>query len=569
MINDANELIIQTQSGMDGFAALLMEGREIDELGFCFEKEEKSIQTEYRHTILSVSILDGVQYVPDYTFMDFESLEQCSIAEGIKTIGRSAFRDCVSLKECDLPDTVDEIGAEAFSGCSALQRFRIPTSVTELKYGTLCECENLRELIIPEKVKVIREDAISFSGMKRIVFMGMVEYIEGIYALPELVQYVFLQGPPIKNGEADSNSHDDGKIGLSKEATNCPIYYLNKNAELWAPNGETKWNGFPLVGIDSLADLPPLTETPFVIRCVNSESIHSDCGNINVGGRILDLGNTTAYFDCDSYDDAVSLRLIDNKSGDEKVLWHKESKDRISDNFNFTYRDGQFLFLDNTVNGLSRLLAIDEKTGAENTVYETQSYPAKFVVDEDAAYLQLYRKQVIRIDLITGRSETWYEASADELMDVIGCINHVLYLLCHDEQTKIVAVDSANETREIISGITATEVVPCSGCLVCFDSSWSEDQYGFVTIIEASTGVIKNSFYITDIRIEGYMNVTKDAIFLQSNYFDGCGPIYRIDWQGEHLELFDSAIYVSGMSLCHGEPANRLVWCDRTVSFSL
>lgn len=50
---------------------------------------------------------------------------------------------------------------------------------------------------------------------------------------------------------------EDGGLGIYGSGQ-CTLYYLNRYASYWAPHGETEWNGFPISGIHSLEDLPPL-----------------------------------------------------------------------------------------------------------------------------------------------------------------------------------------------------------------------------------------------------------------------------------------------------------------------
>lgn len=564
MINDANELIIQTQSGMDGFAALLMEGREIDELGFCFEKEEKSIQTEYRRAILTVSILDGVQYVPDYTFMGFEALEQCSIAEGIKTIGRSAFRDCESLKKCELPDTVDGIGAEAFSGCSALQRFHIPTSVTELKYGTLCECENLRELIIPENVKIIREDAISFSGMKRIVFMGTVEYIEGIYALPELMQYVFLQGPPIKNGETDSNSYDDGKIGLSREATNCPIYYLNKNAELWAPNGETEWNGFPLVGIDSLDDLPPLTETTSAIvppadgeRTPAVEEIN---GNLQHGGCAVKAEGMIYALDYYENETVPVIVRYDPQTGIKSNVIELHSSNRTYFSPYLSYANGGIFYKDKIDSEC--IIRYDIQTGEQEIMAEPYMFEW-FVAVNDKLFLSTMQGEMwIREN---GADKVFLQGPEDPegFYNVpLGIMEGLFYALCYEEDVPYIAVFDLDGNRldriDLPYRMTMSDyldqVIPYGGKLYCLVHNVEQGLFT-LDVYDATEKRVVSTTKLDSLHMNSMsMNISDGRVYLSG---DG---VYELNELGE-TKLISKEQCVA-VTLIDGEPVERYVHCD-------
>ena len=66
---------------------------------------------------------------------------------------------------------------------------------------------------------------------------------------PNLQQLVFLGGPPI--------TYDELFYGAIAMPT---IYYLAENKEQWAPNGETTWNGLPMMEIKSVKDLPDVTQ---------------------------------------------------------------------------------------------------------------------------------------------------------------------------------------------------------------------------------------------------------------------------------------------------------------------
>ena len=99
-------------------------------------------------------------------------------------------------------------------------------------------------------------DCFAGTGVKRIIFNGQLEKINAFRTTQceNLEQLVFLDAPPVQNGIDD----DTGSIGFVNGNQLTTVFYLNANSALWAPNGETEWCGFPLIGIDSLDDLPPL-----------------------------------------------------------------------------------------------------------------------------------------------------------------------------------------------------------------------------------------------------------------------------------------------------------------------
>ncbi len=72
----------------------------------------------YRSTVTSVKIGDGVTSIGNYAFSDCFGLTTITIPGSVTSIGHYAFCNCSGLTSIAIPDGVTSIGNYAFSGCS-------------------------------------------------------------------------------------------------------------------------------------------------------------------------------------------------------------------------------------------------------------------------------------------------------------------------------------------------------------------------------------------------------------------------------------------------------------------
>ena len=139
------------------------------------------------------------------------------IPNSVTSIGKAAFKEGRSLTSVTIPNSVTSIGVLAFSYCTKLKSVGIPSSVTTIEHHAFFGCGLLTIVTIPSSVTSIGDLALGFCE--------------------RLSTVSFLGAPPSEVGENL----------LLFCAEGCTIYYPASFASAWAPNGETTWNGYPIV----------------------------------------------------------------------------------------------------------------------------------------------------------------------------------------------------------------------------------------------------------------------------------------------------------------------------------
>ncbi|MEE1504346.1 MAG: leucine-rich repeat domain-containing protein, partial [Acutalibacteraceae bacterium] len=105
---------------------------------------------DYRSSILSVTISDGVESIGAYAFYNCEALRNLNLGNGVKSIGARAFLGCTGLEGVTIPDSVTSIGIYAFSNCNSLTNITVDeanTAYSSDEYGVLFD-KNKTELIL-------------------------------------------------------------------------------------------------------------------------------------------------------------------------------------------------------------------------------------------------------------------------------------------------------------------------------------------------------------------------------------------------------------------------------------
>ena len=109
--------------------------------------------------LTSVSIPDSVTRIGDYSFCFCEKLAGITVPAGVAEIGNEAFYGCESLVSITLPDGITHIGRGTFAGCIALESITIPDSVISIGEAAFRGCSALTSITIPQKVTSLGEGA--------------------------------------------------------------------------------------------------------------------------------------------------------------------------------------------------------------------------------------------------------------------------------------------------------------------------------------------------------------------------------------------------------------------------
>jgi len=105
---------------------------------------------EYRTSIISVVIENGVTRIGNNAFAGIAKLSSVILPGSLRTVAYQAFADCTGLVSITIPEGVTSIGSAAFFGCTNLTDIDIPASVTSISSFAFYNCVRLTSVTIPE-----------------------------------------------------------------------------------------------------------------------------------------------------------------------------------------------------------------------------------------------------------------------------------------------------------------------------------------------------------------------------------------------------------------------------------
>ena len=117
---------------------------------------------DYRSSISTVTIGNGVTSIGDHAFYGCTGLKNVTIPNSVISIGAYAFAGCTDLAEVTIPDSVTSIGGYAFYGCTSLTTVSIPDSVLWIGDYAFFRCTGLTEVTLSDNMEHI--GAYAFSG---------------------------------------------------------------------------------------------------------------------------------------------------------------------------------------------------------------------------------------------------------------------------------------------------------------------------------------------------------------------------------------------------------------------
>ena len=122
----------------------------------------------YRFTLKSVDIEDGITRIGNRAFIDFSEIVNVTIPDSVESIGKYAFAHCDRIADITIPDSVKSLGNYAFENCYSIKNIVLPDGLTEISEGLFSYCQNLESIIIPESVITIGDNAFEECAFSRI-----------------------------------------------------------------------------------------------------------------------------------------------------------------------------------------------------------------------------------------------------------------------------------------------------------------------------------------------------------------------------------------------------------------
>jgi hypothetical protein len=103
---------------------------------------------EYRYSIETIDIKEGVTSIGVWAFQSCSSLTSVIIPKSVTNIESNAFSECHSLTSIAIPGGVTSIGNRAFENCNNLTSIDIPNSVTNIGEYAFLFCTSLQSITV-------------------------------------------------------------------------------------------------------------------------------------------------------------------------------------------------------------------------------------------------------------------------------------------------------------------------------------------------------------------------------------------------------------------------------------
>lgn len=541
-----------------------------------------------KSSLTSVFIQGDITKIPEEAFFECDRLRSVYIGDTVHTIGEKAFYGCTVLQKIRWPSNLQTIEFGAFDRCVRLEYVILPNSVTTVEGGFqdctslqsillsnnltriddyMCAgCIALQEITIPDGITNIGYDPFTESGLKRITISGCIEKIESFRAClcPNLEQIVFMGNKPADAYGNEDGISDDANIGLSAFESNSVIYYLTEYRLSWAPNGETEWNGFPLVGIDSPADLPPLTETPSAIASPSESeqtpAIEEINGNLQQGGCAVKAEGMIYALDYYENETVPVIVRYDPETGVKNAIIELNASNTSYVSPCLSCANGG-LFYKDRINS-ECIIRYDIQTGEQEIVAEPFMFEWFVAVND-------------KLILSTIQGEMWIHENGSDKVFLqgpeepegfyhvpLGIMEDCFYALCYKEDAPYIAVfdldgnrlDSIDLPYRMTMSDYLDQVIPYAGKLYCLVHNVEQ---GFFTldVYDATERRAVKTTKLDSLHMNSMsINISDGRVYLSG---DG---VYELNELGEP-ELISKGRCVA-VTLIDGEPVERYARCD-------
>ena len=111
--------------------------------------------------VVRVRVHPSVTIIPEFTFKNYEKLEEVELCEGLLEIGNAAFFKCTILKRINIPYSVTRIGGYVFFGCYKLEEVELCDGLLVIGERSFQSCRSLKQITIPSTV--VRIDVQAFT----------------------------------------------------------------------------------------------------------------------------------------------------------------------------------------------------------------------------------------------------------------------------------------------------------------------------------------------------------------------------------------------------------------------
>ncbi len=200
-----------------------------------------------KSTISTITIADGITYIPLYAFENCTNLKSVSIGSGVTEIDAFSFGDCTSLTSITLPTGLSMLSGNIFYGCSSLTRVVIKNKASVISFlGTSpfsnTPIANLKgTIIVPPSLLTQYRTNEKWSEYSSIIFeyASLTELFKGVAdsirkktgSTDNIVAYSFpAEIESIKTGVDGYDLWNSKKVTVSQGV--IPAYAFNENTVL-------------------------------------------------------------------------------------------------------------------------------------------------------------------------------------------------------------------------------------------------------------------------------------------------------------------------------------------------
>lgn len=133
----------------------------------------------------NINLSNNLNSIGDETFKNCSALTSITIPNSLTTLSAGLFSKCTSLTTVNLPANLLKIGGSAFAGCKVLSSITLPSGILYIGETAFDHCVLLTSLTIPASVQTFGYDALGYTGITKVTYMGTLSQWQNIDTLYE------------------------------------------------------------------------------------------------------------------------------------------------------------------------------------------------------------------------------------------------------------------------------------------------------------------------------------------------------------------------------------------------